>query len=926
MSAKDHFRKEKFEDCYDVMQELGRGQFAVVNKCISKENNQEVAAKFIKVKRSKASKNGLSKELIEREAGILFSVNHSKIIKLYGLFDIGTEIILVLELLSGGELFDIICESEDLNEVDAYSYIKQVLKAVNHIHSLNIVHLDIKPKNIVLQSKNCKKIKLIDFGLAEKLDPEKDLKKKIPTHDFVAPEIVSNETLGCYTDMWAIGVLAFILLSGCSPFLGDNKQETCETIVNVNYKFEDQLFEEIPNYVKDFISDLLIKQPALRSTAEECLKDDLFEDLKNLQDLREPVLISTAMLKQYLAEKKCKEILGEQDHVYQDFKRQVTLRETDTDIDVSPIVYSVQNVTGPAVGKIRAKVEQIVSLENISDTDKNKIDRLKQIEKEDYKPLIQQLAYKKTQEELNDLVEVLADIGYLTTKLGELSRELKYCTDAAVFYQYVITILNKKPTTENKNTFTTQELTYQHLTDIQKLIFLAIDGDQEKMPVVSEEAASNKEILAVLRRKADESMKEIEKFYRQQINAHEQKEKKKYQALYEKTARKFFEDTTNRMQKFLAKLYSDSENELGKPRPCEYAVIGLGSMALKQMTPYSDLEFAILIENEGQDKSEGSIIKQYFKNLSYLVNFKMINLGETIIPTSKYKLDMSHLVHRGVNFDLGGKTPLGRIEGDKKYELIKTIDRMLYYVRNEGDKASKIDKNLPYILEKVCYVHGNDDLVREYQDKVKKFLHSKNDQQDTVNCEARAIKLLTEQVVEFNYSEQTLSLDPKKGDLDKLQPDFSLYAEGKLFDVKQEIYRLPDRMVYNLGMYYGIDGDSAWDTIDKLKYKEVINSEAAVNLKNAVTFATTLRLKTYLHNKAQTEDISIFVKPAEPESEHKAQARQIFHLSQKDLEEHGGLFQYFYTALPLHSLLENFCMQYQTLDNIITISESSTHF
>ncbi|XP_065643996.1 uncharacterized protein LOC136075292 [Hydra vulgaris] len=173
------------------------------------------------------------------------------------------------------------------------------------------------------------------------------------------------------------------------------------------------------------------------------------------------------------------EKLGEEDRVSQHFKKQFTLKETDNEFDGSPIVHPVQNDPVLTVGEIRAKVEQIVSLKNISDTEKNKIVELKQIEKEHYKLFIQQLAYKKTQEELKDLVEVLSDLGYLTTKLGELSGELKYFTDAAVFYQYVITILNEKLTTESKNSFFKQELTnpYQKLTDIQELIFTAIDGE-----------------------------------------------------------------------------------------------------------------------------------------------------------------------------------------------------------------------------------------------------------------------------------------------------------------------------------------------------------------------------------------------------------------------------------------------------------------
>ncbi|MCC8483338.1 MAG: hypothetical protein LN561_02065 [Rickettsia endosymbiont of Labidopullus appendiculatus] len=474
------------------------------------------------------------------------------------------------------------------------------------------------------------------------------------------------------------------------------------------------------------------------------------------------------------------EKLGEEDRVYQYFKKQVTVKETDSDLDDSPIVHHVQNVPVLTVGEIREKVELILGSEDITKIDK--FDKLEQIEKEHYKPFIKQLAYKKTQEELKDLVEVLADLGYLTTKLGELSGELKYYTDAAVFYQYVITILNEQLTTESKNEFTRQELTnpYQQLTDIQELIFSTIGGDQEKMPVVSEEATSNKKILSKLRIRADLNMEMIEKNYRHQINADKQEEKQKYQELYVKTARELFEDTANGMRKFLAKLYSDSEKELTIPPPCKYAVIGLGSMALKQMTPYSDLEFAILTGNDYYKQSNDPKIKQYFKNLSHLVNFKISNLGETIIPTSKYGLDMSHLVHRGVNFDLGGKTPLGRI--DKPYELIKTIDGMLCYVRNAGDKVSHIDKNLPYILEKVCYVYGNEQLVKSYKGKVTKFLHSKNenDPQGRLNCEIRTLKLLEEGAIEINYLQQTSSKKQKKGDLDELQLTYLTLKVGYL--------------------------------------------------------------------------------------------------------------------------------------------------
>ncbi|XP_065674305.1 uncharacterized protein LOC136091201 [Hydra vulgaris] len=578
---------------------------------------------------------------------------------------------------------------------------------------------------------------------------------------------------------------------------------------------------------------------------------------------------------------------------------------------------------------IRNSVEQFITLEGQSSNDEIKISILKEIEQIEYGTLVKQFAYKKSVKEVKNLIIILNDLGYLTTKLGELSGDLKYYTDASIFYQYVIAMLDEKDgalgkflSTKEKNKFSEQKLSdsYQQLASIQQLIFSAISTNQpQTIPNVQNESTSNKAILAKIRASTEEGLKKAEDDRQQAIN--NQEEKQQYQESYVKEVRKLFESIADDMQKFLAILYSDSEKEIGITPPCKYAVIGLGSMTLKQMTPYSDLEFAILTENDDYKKNNDPKVRKYFKNLSHFVNFKMINLGESIIPTSKYGVDMSHLVHRAVNFDLGGKTPLGRIDSDKEYKLVQTIDGMLAYVHNEKDWASHIDKNLPYILEKVCYVHGDKQLVETYRVKVSGFLDSKfnpKEHASSKNFEIRALKLLKEGAIESDYLQQALSLKPKeikfKGDLEKLQPN--LYdAEGMLFNVKQEIYRLPDRLIYNFGLYYGIEGDSVWDTVDKLTNQDIISMEAARNMKNAATFATTLRLKTYLHYKAQTEDMSIFSRSIESEAELEEQTKQTFHLSEEDLGEQGGMFQYFYTALPLHEKLKDFCNEYMNLDN-----------
>jgi hypothetical protein len=128
-----------------------------------------------------------------------------------------------------------------------------------------------------------------------------------------------------------------------------------------------------------------------------------------------------------------------------------------------------------------------------------------------------------------------------------------------------------------------------------------------------------------------------------------------------------FEHITEKLKGFTAGLTKECEKMLGDP-PCDYTLMGLGSMPLQQMTPYSDLEFAILTANDKYRASDDPKVRNYFTNLSHLLHFKVINLGETVIPASKFKkyndgfsLHLEHLVKRGFNFDLGGKTVLSHL-------------------------------------------------------------------------------------------------------------------------------------------------------------------------------------------------------------------------------------------------------------------------
>ncbi|NWY71021.1 DAPK3 kinase, partial [Erithacus rubecula] len=290
------------------------GQFAIVKKCREKSTGVEYAAKFIKKRQSRASRRGVSRDEIEREVSILQQVLHSNIVQLHDIYENKTDVVLILELVSGGELFDFLAQKESLSEEEATRFIKQILDGVNYLHSKKIAHFDLKPENIMLLDKNIPipHIKLIDFGLAHKIEDGVEFKNIFGTPEFVAPEIVNYEPLGLAADMWSIGVITYILLSGASPFLGETKQETLANITAVNYDFDEEFFSNTSDLAKDFIQKLLVKDTRKRLTIQEALshpwitvrlnkEKDLLEDESKVQEPRkvESTQLKTKRLREY---------------------------------------------------------------------------------------------------------------------------------------------------------------------------------------------------------------------------------------------------------------------------------------------------------------------------------------------------------------------------------------------------------------------------------------------------------------------------------------------------------------------------------------------------------------------------------------------------------------------------------------------------
>uniref|UniRef100_A0A8C3FYN5 non-specific serine/threonine protein kinase n=1 Tax=Chrysemys picta bellii TaxID=8478 RepID=A0A8C3FYN5_CHRPI len=240
---------------------MSLGQFAIVRKCREKKSGLEYAAKFIKKRRLSSSRRGVSREEIEREVDILREIQHPNIITLHDIFENKTDVVLILELVSGGELFDFLAEKESLTEEEATQFLKQILDGVHYLHSKRIAHFDLKPENIMLLDKNVPnpRIKLIDFGIAHKIEAGTEFKNIFGTPEFVA---VSDGNC----------LISPCSLSGASPFLGETKQETLTNISAVNYDFDEEYFSNTSELAKDFIRRLLVKDPKKRMTIAQSLE------------------------------------------------------------------------------------------------------------------------------------------------------------------------------------------------------------------------------------------------------------------------------------------------------------------------------------------------------------------------------------------------------------------------------------------------------------------------------------------------------------------------------------------------------------------------------------------------------------------------------------------------------------------------------
>ncbi|NXB80756.1 MYLK2 kinase, partial [Donacobius atricapilla] len=280
---------------------LGGGKFGEVHTCTEKETGLKLAAKVIRKQGAK------DKEMVLLEIDVMNQLNHHNLIQLYDAIETPREIILFMEFVEGGELFErIIDDDYHLTEVDCMVFVRQICEGIRFMHHMCVLHLDLKPENILCVAATGHMVKIIDFGLARRYNPNEKLKVNFGTPEFLSPEVVNYEQVSYSTDMWSMGVITYMLLSGLSPFLGDDDTETLNNVLAANWYFDEETFESVSDEAKDFVSNLIIKDKSARMSADQCLQHPWLNNLAEKAKRSNRRLKSQVLLKKYVMRRRWK--------------------------------------------------------------------------------------------------------------------------------------------------------------------------------------------------------------------------------------------------------------------------------------------------------------------------------------------------------------------------------------------------------------------------------------------------------------------------------------------------------------------------------------------------------------------------------------------------------------------------------------------
>ncbi|XP_021942907.1 obscurin isoform X3 [Zootermopsis nevadensis] len=258
-------KTKPFEECYDIGDELGRGTQGVTYHAVERLTGRNYAAKIMH------GKSDL-RPFMNNELEYLNLLNHPKIIRLQDAYETNRTLTLITELAGGGELLDNLTKQMYISETDIAGYIRQVLWGLEHMHIQNIAHLGLTIGDLLISHPGGDDLKICDFGLARRIAFGKLAALDYGMPEFVAPEIVNGDGVGLGADLWSVGIITYLLLSGHSPFRGANDRETLTRIKEGKYEFKDEWFSGISAEAKDFIQRLLVYSADDRMDVKIALK------------------------------------------------------------------------------------------------------------------------------------------------------------------------------------------------------------------------------------------------------------------------------------------------------------------------------------------------------------------------------------------------------------------------------------------------------------------------------------------------------------------------------------------------------------------------------------------------------------------------------------------------------------------------------
>eukprot|EP01105_Mastigella_eilhardi_P021033 TRINITY_DN5056_c0_g1_i1.p1 TRINITY_DN5056_c0_g1~~TRINITY_DN5056_c0_g1_i1.p1 ORF type:complete len:341 (-),score=109.28 TRINITY_DN5056_c0_g1_i1:79-1038(-) len=254
---------QKFSAKYKLMETIGEGGFSIVKKAQNLKTKQVVAAKIIQ--------QCFAQQILEREIQIMKRIGtHPNILQLYDVFITKKNVYLVMELAAGGEVFDHIVKHGEYSEKDAAFVVRQIVDAVKFLHDQGVAHRDLKPQNLLCTSKGPTDVRIADFGLSKIFSNQTMMKTCCGSPEYVAPEVLETSNYDNAVDMWSVGVITYILLTGCFPFWSDNVATLYKKIINGAYRWPSK--PEVSEGAKDLVSKLLERDPKKRLTAAECLR------------------------------------------------------------------------------------------------------------------------------------------------------------------------------------------------------------------------------------------------------------------------------------------------------------------------------------------------------------------------------------------------------------------------------------------------------------------------------------------------------------------------------------------------------------------------------------------------------------------------------------------------------------------------------